>query len=290
GLTTDFANDSVQAVFTMFFGSYFGDWDTEDNFLRAPLASKGLPLASAWSGRPHWDFYHMALGESIGYSTWITQNDYGNYFRTLIPGNPAIVTAALMGDPTLRLHPIAPAGVVTVENFSEAEVHVNWTTSADTGIAGYYVYRASSMGLPFNRISDDIITGTHFSDPGGLLGHNVYMVRAVKLEITPSGSYYNLSPGIFDTITLAVGIEDKQPGSAPASIYPNPTTGILTISLSGTGTAQITVIDVLGNEVGSSYSVNQKSLTLDINGLSSGIYFIKVMQDGNVSVARIIKE
>jgi hypothetical protein len=50
--------------FTMLFGSYFGDWDSQDNFLRAPLA-QGLTLTNAGveaalgvssngHGRNHW--------------------------------------------------------------------------------------------------------------------------------------------------------------------------------------------------------------------------------------------
>ena len=53
GSTTDFANANIKSVFTLLFGSYHGDWDTPDNFLRAPLA-QGLTLTNAWSGRPHW--------------------------------------------------------------------------------------------------------------------------------------------------------------------------------------------------------------------------------------------
>jgi hypothetical protein len=34
----------------MVFGSYFGDWDSQDNFLRAPLASGAL--TSAWADGP----------------------------------------------------------------------------------------------------------------------------------------------------------------------------------------------------------------------------------------------
>ncbi|MEO5905598.1 MAG: fibronectin type III domain-containing protein, partial [Saprospiraceae bacterium] len=53
GTTGQFANSSLETVFTMLFGSYFGDWDTPDNFLRAPLA-QGKTLTNVWSGRPHW--------------------------------------------------------------------------------------------------------------------------------------------------------------------------------------------------------------------------------------------
>ena len=60
----------------MFFGSYFGDWDSPNNFLRAPLATPTYTLTSAWAGRPYWMFHHMALGETIGFSTRLTQNNF----------------------------------------------------------------------------------------------------------------------------------------------------------------------------------------------------------------------
>jgi len=51
--TQNMAVDSLQSVFTFLFGSYFGDWDSPNNFLRAALAS-GTILSNAWSGRPLW--------------------------------------------------------------------------------------------------------------------------------------------------------------------------------------------------------------------------------------------
>ena len=48
-----FARNDSKAVFTLMFGSYFGDWDNPDNLLRAPLAgtANSLGLTNAWSGR-----------------------------------------------------------------------------------------------------------------------------------------------------------------------------------------------------------------------------------------------
>ncbi len=39
GSTGQFANPGAKAIFTLLFGSYFGDWNTDNNFLRAPLAT-----------------------------------------------------------------------------------------------------------------------------------------------------------------------------------------------------------------------------------------------------------
>lgn len=71
GTTADFATKNSRAVFNLFFGSWFGDWNVENNFLRAPLAGKAgsLGLASCFASRPRWVFHPMALGETIGYCT-----------------------------------------------------------------------------------------------------------------------------------------------------------------------------------------------------------------------------
>ncbi len=63
GTTSDFAANDPRVVFTMLFGSGFGDWDSPDDFLRAPLATPTYTLTCAWAGRPYWEFHHMALGD-----------------------------------------------------------------------------------------------------------------------------------------------------------------------------------------------------------------------------------
>lgn len=105
GSSTDFANDSLLNPFTMLFGSYFGDWDNSNNFLKAPLASKGWGLASAWAGRPFWMFHHAALNQPIGRAAMETQNAYPDYDAGY---SGTYVHTALMGDPSLRLFVLAP--------------------------------------------------------------------------------------------------------------------------------------------------------------------------------------
>ena len=78
GSSDDFANNQIKTVFTMYLGSYFGDWDNESGFLRASLGS-GYCLTTSWAGRPHWFYHHMGLGEPIGVSAVLTQNNRGAY-------------------------------------------------------------------------------------------------------------------------------------------------------------------------------------------------------------------
>lgn len=188
--TSDFAQSNPRVVFTMLFGSYFGDWNTENNLLRAAIATPGYTLTSVWAGRPHWQFHHMALGETIGFSTRLNQNNSGVYPTRYSGG----VHIALMGDPTLRMHPVAPPQALTVATNKEGGFLLQWMPSADS-VLGYHVYRGSAAGGPYTRLTDSPITSTSFVDPQQV--SPFYMIRALKLEVSGSGSYFNASQGVF---------------------------------------------------------------------------------------------
>jgi len=194
GTTNDFASREVKTVFTSLYGSYFGDWDKPNNLLRAPLASGGWPLVCFWSGRPTWHIHHMGLGHTIGFSTRLTQNADHEY---TVGDSQRQIHIALMGDPTLRLHPVTPAANLSL-TYVGTGVQLNWDPSP-VADEGYYVYRATGMYHRFERIHEEPLTELTFFDPSPHTGTNVYMVRAITLEISGSGSYLNLSSGITAT-------------------------------------------------------------------------------------------
>ncbi|MDX1952833.1 MAG: hypothetical protein SFY81_11675 [Verrucomicrobiota bacterium] len=196
GGSDDFALGDIKSVFTMFLGSYFGDWDNESNFLRAPLGSTTYTLTTSWAGRPHWFYHHMALGETIGYSTLLSQNNgYGGLYAAQNWGTRQ-VHAALMGDPTLRMHMVTPPANLN-GTITGGSVNLTWGASPDSDIQGYVVYKGTSSRGPFTRISGSSLLGGTFFNYTGHASGTIYMVRAVKLERSGSGSYLNPSQGIF---------------------------------------------------------------------------------------------
>jgi hypothetical protein len=192
GTTEDFGRTDIKSVFTMFLGSYFGDWDSESNFLRGPLASRSSALVSVWAGRPHWFVHQMALGETIGACTKRSQNN-GTIYSKQNYGTHA-VHVALMGDPTLRMHIVAPPSKVTLNGTT-----LSWTASTDANAQSYHVYRATSANGPFTRVTSSSITSTSYNDSTATAGTYTYMVRAIKLERSGSGTYSNASQGAFVT-------------------------------------------------------------------------------------------
>jgi hypothetical protein len=194
GSTHELVSNDTRGVFNLLFGSWLGDWDHEDNMLRAPLATN-YGLVSIWSGRPHWFIHPLGLGQTIGTTARLTQNNRGLY-ETEINSAANRVHVALMGDPTLRLHPVAPVSNLS-GSASAAGIQLTWTGSCDSSVVGYHIYRRIPGG-GFMRLTSSPLETTYFIDDD-LAADATYMVRAIKLESTTSGSYYNASQGLFWT-------------------------------------------------------------------------------------------
>ena len=195
GDVRQFGSQPVYSVFNMMGGSYFGDWDNPDNFLRGAIAGEGYSLTNCW-GYTYWAYHLMGLGETVGYATAVTQN--GGVSTSTYPPE---IWAALMGDPSLRLHPLAPP-TAAAATAAAGRAQLSWTASP-APVLGYYVYRAARAGGPFTRLTPQPVAATAFADASPLPGTATYLVRAMALKTGPSGSYYNLSQGAFATFTTA---------------------------------------------------------------------------------------
>lgn len=207
GNTSNFSTANLQGVFTMLFGSYFGDWDSQDNFLRAALA-QGKILTNVWSGRVHYQLHHMGLGENIGYGVKLTQNSIGSlYFSSPTGITGRWIHHGLMGDPTLRNDIVAPVSNVVATKVGN-NCNISWTASPEPGVLGYNIYMKNDTNTNYVKINSALIAGTTYTDNCLLYkGIYKYMVRAYKLETTPSGSYYNMSEGIADTANSTNGMK-----------------------------------------------------------------------------------
>jgi Secretion system C-terminal sorting domain len=204
GTTNDFSGRQPQSVFTMLFGSYFGDWDSKNNILRAALAH-GKILTNVWSGRPRWFFHHMALGGNIGESTLLSQN---NTSSGLYNGMNFMngVHIALMGDPILKLHYVKPPKNLFTILKDSAHVNLTWTVSGET-VLGYNIYKRKLKDASYTKLNSSIVNAAIFDDSCVTSPDTfVYQVRAVVLESTPSGTYFNESLAASDTFYNAANL------------------------------------------------------------------------------------
>lgn len=182
-----------QLFFANVFASYCLDMGYTNNFMRAFLGAPNSGLAATWFrqapvGNIPLSFEQLGLGETIGRGFLRMIND--NPERTA--DNTYVV---LMGDPTLRLQVLSPPSKLLVSG--KTNETLSWSASAEAG-AQYSIYRSTSdLNGPWVKVTNGPITSTNFTDPSPPTGPRWYQVRAMKLAITGSGSFTNLSQGAF---------------------------------------------------------------------------------------------
>jgi hypothetical protein len=222
GKTTDFAAENINTIFTGVAGSYFGDWDSKNNILRAALASGAL--ASFWGGIPNWYLNPMSVGESIGYCARYSMNASFASFN----GSQRLIHVALMGDPTLRFRPVVPSGELRLTNSVDG-ILLEWD-EVNGDIDGYNLYRLNNETLEAVKVNDEILTETSYLDLGCPTGQYYYQLRTAKKVSTASANYYALGVGSasepIDFVTsVAYNINDG------FGIAPNPSTGHFRLQL-----------------------------------------------------------
>jgi hypothetical protein len=207
----------------MLLGSWIGDWDMGDNLMRAVLAMPTYGLSCVYAGRPHWFFHYMGIGETLGYCARLTQNNHaGGLYQNQTNSFAGFVHIALLGDPTLRLQTVAPPSGLAAAS-ARGTVTLSWSASPDD-IVGYHVYRAADPAGPFVRLTSAPLLATSFLDSNTNSGPTTYMVRAVALQTSPSGTYFNPSQGIFAMVQTAT----------PVITWTNPAAVVYGLSLSAT--------------------------------------------------------
>jgi hypothetical protein len=271
GTTEDYAKRDPKAVFTMLFGSRFGDWNSDDNLLRAPLGTS-TGLASMWAGRPYWYVHQMAMGMTIGEATRHSQSASASYIATYNEGN---VEMALMGDPTLRNMEV-PLEVASI-TLSGAN-QLQWPDLA-TGTR-YIVSRSASSKGPFTPLTTEAIEATSFTIPAPSDTEPFYMVRPV-IEISRwSGHYYQSGRGKIIDIRNSVTSNDA------ASKHLSLLGDVLSVR-DVHGNATLTIIDVLGR------TASERTMTsggsFDITSLNTGAYIAQLRTTKGIEILRFNK-
>ena len=183
--TSEFAANNYKSTFSMLFGSYFGDWDSADNLMRANLAS-GKTLSCSWSGRPYIYYHPLAMGENLGYCIQKTQNNNSTYFSSTLNTFKRWIHIAQLGDPSLRSRYISPPNNLTCSTNANGSVDLSWSPSSES-VIGYHVYRRLPNVSSWSIVDPAIISGTTYNDNSIVNGGTViYMVRAVDTLRTES--------------------------------------------------------------------------------------------------------
>lgn len=238
GSSTDFTEKPVKSVFSMLFGSYFGDWDTKNNFLRSALASMPNLLTTAWAGRPHWYFHHTAFGMPMAHSTRISQTNFsvvGSTLGSYIPPAyvsdnggiqlfnqfDAMVHIALLGDPTLSAFQYKVPFVEGLISTLRPPVNVELSWTGVEGADGYAIYRRRGINPSYVMIGRRVADSTLFTDTSATLGDASYIVRALRC-MQHNGSTFCIPGKPSTTDITVVGVAGTTPVDVTLHITPNP--------------------------------------------------------------------
>lgn len=117
-----------------------------------------------------------------------------------------------------------------------------------------------------------------------------YEVRVNKVGLAePVVQIVELDEAEASSSRSAVVTREEQPASEAISIFPNPTTGQLNISLDTDLDAQVDVFDLFGKKIQSrNIAAGTRTLQIDLSGYAKGMYLIHVSKGGETSTHKVI--
>lgn len=172
-----------------------------------------------------------------------------------------------------------PPTDVTATPISHDSVLVDWQPGGSENLWNVVVVLSGDSfdtGTP-------IVTDSHPIIIGNLLAETSYSVY-VQSDCEVNNSVWS-SPTTF--VTLPNGIDDLE-NDHHLYIYPNPTSGVITIQHASSHIREIEVSDVFGKLL-ARIPVNGFQTNLDMSPYDSGVYFVRVSTEQGVVTKRVVK-
>jgi hypothetical protein len=125
---------------------------------------------------------------------------------------------------------------------------------------------------------------------------NINWVNAFPADIWTTPDFRLNSASLVATgASTTLSINDMDNNIVAVTLYPNPASNNITLSLGSQvdGKATVNVVDLTGKIVFSnSYMVNRgnNTITLDINEFTNGVYFMQTILNGSVSTGKFVKK
>ncbi len=199
-----------KAVFWTGLQSHYGFWFLENTgstyAMQRRLAEDNFALSWTWTVGTEYLYHRMSMGFDIGDMMKVSmsgrtgasiggqQPSYGGY------ADPALYMNH-MGCPSLRLFMFEPPSDLSVVP-DEGQPALSWTASPAEGVSGYHVYRSDTEGGPYTRITTEPVAETSYTDSSVSSAFWHYMVRAVRLETSGGGTFWNASLGVTQSLDL----------------------------------------------------------------------------------------
>ena len=164
------------------------------------------------------------------------------------------------------------------DSTSLATIH-NWSSVC-------YPYQMISYFGMRKKVGTDYYYGWFYTYDGQTKTKNAIRAGTLFIDCMAYCSIPNY-PLYAGQTSLTDGMVENEVTSF-ATIYPNPTTGVVTVT--GTNLHQTEVLNTLGQHVANA-SGKGEQLTVNLNGLPAGVYFVNVTdEEGRKCVRKVLKE
>ena len=175
-----------------------------------------------------------------------------------------------------------PPTTITISKITTSSAAVNWTKMP----------KASFYNIQYRKVgATNWITNLAFSNSFTLTGLQSSTEYEVRINSQCAGNKVSAYSGAVNFTTL---------GSLPVvlganwSILPNPTRDLILIELVNASemlSATIDLFDLNGKLLSQNRLINgQRSMSLDLSGLSSGMYLIRTIYNDKVETHKLVKE
>ena len=176
---------------------------------------------------------------------------------------------------------------ITAEWIEPDDALVKWTTGSEVNSSHFIVERKVGEGLfsPIGKVrasgNSNESTDYYFDDFGAkLLASNILHYRIRQVD-------YNGKSELSEVVSL-----QKQENNL-ITVYPNPVNDVLNINLNAKGDYQVSIIDMVGNEVLSLNGYNKNKFSPirieELNLLTRGMYLVRITYNGEDTIVKLIK-
>jgi len=207
----------------------------------------------------------------------------------------------------IKLTPIKVSMHTVGLNFNEVSTQMNVIiqNKGSETIDSFYLVSEGPLASPNYSCSDEYIQSFHHLNlaPGDSTTLNIEFKRTWD---APTGYPYNLNVKMYATApngklnmletnaasnysTTVSGINENQHLLSNINVYPNPATNFLHIDNNTGSNSTISLSDITGKQI--MILTNQKDQSdMDVSGLPTGIYFVKVWNENGVKIEKVVKD
>ena len=161
--------------------------------------------------------------------------------------------------------------------------NIEWKVANKENIASYTIER-SLDGIHF----EEIITTN-------AINAETYSVEDKQLLMISTPMYYRIKTMSNDGSSIYSSLAKLSTSHSPiiTTLFPNPTKGLLKVIVNDSGKYNVKIFDATGRQImtKAGLSPNGNTISLNVNNLTSGNYFLKLMNDkGIVYTGKFMKQ